>query len=121
MHKKMRKKNRFAMRESATGILVADIGKGEGYRRGIQEVQSIQTQPQRPYMSEMTSGEVPIRNETKSRLAVESGANKTKSTGKRNRSWWQDAKAGSKGNPRRLHAHGDGKMVGEVGAKATVG
>ena len=109
------------MRESATGILVADTGKGEGYRRGIQEVQSIQTQPQRPYMSEMISGEVPIRNKTKSRLPVESGANKTKSTGKRNRSWWQDAKAGSKGNPRRLQAHGDGKMVGVVGATATVG
>ena len=71
-------------------------------------------------MSEMISGEVPIRNETKSGLPVESGANKTKSTGKRNRSWWQDAKAGSKGNPRRLQAHGNGKMVGVVGAEATV-
>ena len=32
------------------------------------------------------------------------------------------AKAGTKGNPRRLHAHGSGKMVGVVvAAKATVG
>ena len=72
-------------------------------------------------MSEMISGEFPIRNETTSGLPVESGANKTKSTGKRNRSWLQDAKAGSKGNPRRLQPHGDGKMAGVVGAKGTVG